>query len=93
MFFSCSDAQHFFQMLGHMEILRSYLIPTSHDKGLHTQVLVVALLNQQRGFPLWKYFIPVCIGRGVKLGFENSSGRPRRRRWRRLEIWDLVPWD
>ena len=44
--------------------------------------------DQQRGFPLRKYFIPGCVGRGVRLGSESLSGAGG--------VWKseiLPPWD
>ena len=40
-----------------------------------TQSLPRPCTGQQRGFPLRRYFIPGCVGRGLdRSGFESSAG-------------------
>ena len=71
----------------------SEIVQNSNIMG-HNLKLVFQMVHswtcQQQGFPLRKYFIPGCVGRGVRLGSESSSvvvGGV----WKsgNLEIWDF----
>ena len=49
--------------------------------------------NQQRGFPLRKYFIPVCVGRGLALDFESSFSVCAGGVWKSGNLGILSLWD
>ena len=46
--------------------------------------------DQQRGFPLQKYFVPGCVGRGLDLDL-RARPTPAPAASGNLEIWEVCP--